>query len=367
MEQSGPGNSDHDYIILAAPPEAAEANTLADALRAMGWTVMVTADVAPYASAARACVALVTPQTINGPALQSALSSHPRNLIPVLTAPLPLPYGPWAVAPIFMGESPQQAAGAIANIVLGLTAAPPFAAPMTTPFAPPFAQTQPAMGYPPAPVPPRARSRKSLWIGLGIALAVIVLLCAGGVAVVLTRNLLPVSAPSGVARSTATAALAVTPTATVPLGFVVYTNSSKTYQIIIPQDWSGDDSNGVTTIIGSIGASVYVQIAGRDTPISGADTAVQESAYFHSVSTSNGGLGAYTIVEKATPVTLAGETWTKETADVSVKGETLRAAILIANHNGGAYLIAYSTARSYFSKVDVEDFQPMLQSFEFLS
>lgn len=211
--------------------------------------------------------------------------------------------------------------------------------------------------------PPKARSHKPVWVALGIALAVIVLL----VALALTRNLLPLSAPSGVSRSTATVAHAVTPTATVPLGFVVYTNSSKTYQIIIPADWSGGDSNGVTTIIGSIGASVYVQIARRDTPISGADTAVAEKAYFDSVSTSAGGSGAYTIVEKATPVTLAGETWTKETADVSVKGETLRAAILIANHNGGAYLIAYSTTRSDFAKVDAEDFEPMLQSFEFLS
>lgn len=210
---------------------------------------------------------------------------------------------------------------------------------------------------------PKARSHKPVWITLGVALAVIILL----VALALTRNLLPVSTPSGVSRSTATVAPAVTPTATVPLGFTVYTNSSKTFQITIPDDWAGDDSNGVTTIFGSIGASVYVQIARRDTSISGADTAVEESAYFHSVSTSAGGSGAYTIVQKATPVTLAGETWTKETADVSVKGETIRAAILLTNHDGGAYLIAYSTARSYFSKVDAEDFQPMLQSFRFLS
>ncbi len=354
MGPSVPAHSEQGYIVIAAPPEAAEANALANELRAIGWPVTVTADVAPYASAARACVALVTPQTINGTALQSALNSHPRNLIPVLTVPLPLPYGPWAGPPIFMGESAQQAASAIASAVLSLTVAPP------------FAPTQPVMGYQPAPVPPKARSRKSLVIGLGIALAVIVLLCAGAVAVVLTRNMLPISAQSGVARPTPTSAFEPTPTATVPLGFTVYTDSNGRFQLITPNDWTEGDTAGATVII-EPALPAILEIVGRNTPISDADFTTVEAAYFHNLSTSSGGSGTYTIVEKATPLTLSGETWTKETADVSVKGGTLRTVALVANHNGGAYLITYSSTRSIFSKVDAEYFQLMLQSFRFLS
>lgn len=355
MEPSGPVNSGQDYIIIAAPPEAAEANALANELRAMGWPVMVTADVAPYASAARACVALVTPETISGPALQSALSSQPRNLIPVVTAPLPLPYGPWASAPIIMSDA-RQAAGAVANTVLGLTAAPP------------YALTQPAMGYPPAPVPPRARSRKGLAIGLGIAGAVLVLLCAAAVGLALTRGMLPITALSGVSRSTPgpTSTPAPTPTATVPAGFKSYTDPGGSYQLDIPESWGTTNKDNAVLFL-QVSPPAYFIIANQSAPFSASDIATNEAEFFHSMSTGAGGSGSYTIVQKATIVTVGSEIWTQETADVNVRQGAIRASVLITNHNGMAYLIGYAAARSDFASANAKDFQPIVQSFRFLS
>lgn len=355
MEPSGPAHSGQDYIIIAAPPEAAEANALANELHTMGWPVMVTADVAPYASAARACVALVTPETINGPALQSALSSQPRNLIPVVTAPLPLPYGPWATPPIIMTDA-RQAASAVANTVLGLTAAPS------------YAPTQPAMGYSPAPVPPRARSRKPLAIGLGITGAVIVLLCVAAVALALTRGVLPIAALSGVSKPTpvSTSTLAVTPTATVPVGFKIYTDPNGSYQLIMPDSWGTSSKEGVASFV-QASPPAFMAIASQNQTFNSSDITTNEAEFFHSMSIGAGGSGSYTIVGKPSIVLQGHAIWTQETADITVKQDTLRAVVLIANHNDTGYLISYAASRTDFAKVNTEDFQPIVQSFEFLS
>jgi hypothetical protein len=220
---------------------------------------------------------------------------------------------------------------------------------------------QPAIGYPPSPVPPKARSRKGLAIGLGIAGVVIVLFV-----VIFARNAPHASAPSGGDKSMPTSAIEPTPTATVPLGFTVYTDPDGHYQLITPNSWVQDSQNGVTTMLGDA-PYANLDVTRFNETLSDAKFASDTAAFFHSMSTNNGGSGSYTVVQKPSPVTLSGEAWSQETADVREKIGVQRAVVLVTNHNGAAYVVTYATARSAFAKVDAEDFQPIVQSFLFLS
>ncbi len=444
------------YLVLAAPPSHAAAQSLASELRILGWTVTVTVDVVPDVDIARACVVLIAPELLDGAALSAAIAAHPRYLVPVLTIPMPLPYGPWSAAPVVIGESAAQAAATVATAVLGLPEAP-YTVDGAPPYAPgygqpgypsvPFTQQpgygqpgygqpgygQPGYGLPgygqpgypsvpltqqpgyssapyamratPAYVPGREPPPAPLMPGyeqpptpsvplsqpLGYpyypgypqepgypaqapqenagrpilryqAIAFTILNVHAITATGIYVFSIPPAPPPRLTSPTASAA---TVTPTVPVGFKVFQDQSETYQVIAPVDWSqttnydfvgfADPSNSATFAVGTYGA-----------PINDSTIVESENSIFKSASTGGGGSGAYYNVQGPTKIKLAGETWTQESADVSVARGVMHVVVLITVHDSSTYILMYAAIQPSFSKFNSQDFQPMERSFTFL-
>jgi hypothetical protein len=143
-QPSQPANN----VLIVAPPGDGSAQALANALRAYGASVAVeeTGDLSKYAPYAPTYVAVMTPEMPLSPAVAAAMSARPARLIPVMTAPLNLPPGPWTTAPLMLSANPQETA----QVLLGMIAQMP----PLTPGTPSATYQSPAPGYPPSVAPP---------------------------------------------------------------------------------------------------------------------------------------------------------------------------------------------------------------------
>lgn len=370
-------------LLIAASPGDSLAEALAHELRRYGWTPVVTDHVEAYAAEAQACVVPLAPTSLNSPAVSSALNVRLANLIPLVMTPMAPPYAPWVVAPIGSMGSADQDGAAIHRALVGVLgpAAPmpsvpmPSAAPYpstygaqpTYPMGYPGNQTYPGFaGYaaapPPQNAPPRRKGRLALLftaIG-GFALLICVL---GGL---YAYHVAGAFTPTRAASATVTATTpAPSPTATLPPGFSRYVDPSGAFQISRPTNWTQSVSHGDLLFDNPTKTADLVigHVAGTATS---ADITLQETGFFKDISTSAGGNGSYNHFQGPDSVPMAGETWTRESADIPVRGVTIHAVVNIANHNGSSYIIAYGCLKSDFSSLDAHTYQPMLHSFTFL-
>lgn len=145
-QPSQPANN----ILILAPPGDGAAQALANALRTFGASVAVeeTGDLSKYVPYAPTYVALLTPEMPLSPAVAAAMSAAPARLIPVMTAPLNVPPGPWTAAPLTLSANPQETAQAIVGM---LAQVPPPGYPAPAAYA---ASGAPPMQYPASGMPP---------------------------------------------------------------------------------------------------------------------------------------------------------------------------------------------------------------------
>ncbi len=393
--QAGQGNQ--NAIIAAAPGEPL-AEALAAELRNLGWRAVVTDQIGPYAREARVCVAPLTPTTLNSPAIASALATPVAALIPLVVGPTPLPPGPWAIQPVVFSGDPAQTARDIVAAVNNLGAAPTIPSmqpPMTGPAYPttgatipyaPAAPSQPlqpyqvAPGYPtqagyaqypqggaPYAQPPAPAKRRRWPMVVGIIAGVVLLLCAvGGVFAYIGLHKFAGVVSTGISQtetaSAATATPEATATAAIPADYTLFTDSTNGYSIAYPNSWQKQaSSSDVVFLDTSVPADMVIGAVPDNLPQS--DIASTESEFFKSVSDG----GKISNLKGPTTITLAGESWTQETADITTSGQVIHSVVLATNHGAHAYIVGYLSAKSTFTSLDTQYFQPMLNSFSFQS
>lgn len=394
--QVGQGNQN---AIIAATPGEPLAEALAAELRNLGWNAVVTDQVGPYAREARLCVAPLTPTTLNSPAIASALATPVAALIPLMVGATPLPPGPWATQPLVFSGDPAQTARdivAVANTLGGASSTipsmqPPASGPaypstgMTTPYAPaapsqPLQPYQVAPGYPTqagygqypqggAPyAQPAAPTKRRRWpMVVGIIVGVVLLLCViGGAFAYMGLNKFAGQVSTGISQTETASAVTPTPEATateaIPADYTLFTDSTDGYSIAYPNSWQ-KSATGSDVIFLDTSVPADMVVGAVPDNLSQSDIASTESQFFKSAA----GGGKVSNVKGPTTVTLAGESWTQESADISTSGQTIHAVVLVANHSTRAYIVGYLAAKSNFSSLDTQYFQPMLNTISFQS
>jgi DNA-directed RNA polymerase subunit RPC12/RpoP len=250
------------------------------------------------------------------------------------------------------------------------------------PEMPPTA-TYPYSAYPgylsgpmmsPAPPPPSKKTPVAL-IAVLVALAVVVVAGVLFAALALARGGSFVGATAtATAVPTATSIPTVTPsptasTANIPSGFTVYRDPAGLYQIAYSADWAKTESSqqGVNT-------AIFTDSSQRSTGLELTPVALQvpqsglanlDDSFITGFAK---GAANATVTNKQGPsnVTLAGETFVQESADVQTSSATVHLVVLAGVHGSTTYNIAYFAAAGDFSGTDAQFFQPMLRSLIFL-
>ncbi|GAC1459347.1 MAG: hypothetical protein PVSMB4_18680 [Ktedonobacterales bacterium] len=370
--------------------------------------------VLPPAQAAAAFPALADPITrpvglAEGVAVTPAATPSPLADRPTAPPPPPLdpmtapaaPYAPYEPpslprSRVAGGELPQPAAedGSQTRAALdigaeGAVAAPPLDPTMTMPPG-----TMPAAAAPidgPAPrrgprhtrgQPPRRRTPG--WLAAVSAVALLVVLMVGsGLVVLLAMGRLQGLFGLGVeAQATATprsTASAGPPTATV--GFRTYAAPDGSYRIDVPNNWPDPQHH----IDATYELSLFYDPSTRSnfeieriTSASGSDPKGTDDLFFAALANTlahpaSGPSGTATVSGKTQPenVSVAGSTWTQETADILVSAggqmQTQHVVALATVHGQAMYLVAYFAPKSTFDTVDATDFQRMVGSLILLS
>lgn len=209
---------------------------------------------------------------------------------------------------------------------------------------------------------PEAHSRNPLAAVLTVLVVILLIAVAGGGALLLLRLH---------ANTPATASATATPAA-VPAGFKTYTDPGGAFQLYVPKDWttqppSSTTQSPYTTLFENSDETGVLTIASISGTFDLSTLSASEKSVFEGMSTGGGGPGTYSHLQGPTTVSLGGEHWSQESADIVVAhGTTLHAVVLLANHAGHAYVIAYAATQASFKSLDTKDFQVMVQSFKFL-
>jgi hypothetical protein len=227
----------------------------------------------------------------------------------------------------------------------------------------------PFAGYgPQEPQPEEPSGRGRIAIANLIIVALILALVVASAAMLLTSHRSP-GAPVAYATHTpapaATPTITPTPAPTVPAGFRAFQDPAGNYQFDVPENWISISQ--LPVMFAAPDHSAIFAIASDNKTYTGQEIADNENAFFASMSQSAGGSGSYWNVQGPAQIALAGETWTKESATVSIQGGSVQAVVLMANHGANAFLIGYYATPSSFSGNDTRTFQPMLATFEFLT
>lgn len=223
------------------------------------------------------------------------------------------------------------------------------------------------------PQPPAPGAGPRLARGVGVAaLVALLLILVAGAALAVNGDLPFVQRP---AAPTATAS-AILPTATPAT--ITYTRSGL-YRILYPTGWTKTEQNNppghyfVSLVNPHGGASLTVTLQQLPDLI---DAASFDTQYLNALSAPTG--TKPTNLSNPAPVTLAGQTWTAESADVavlipSIGTQYAHAVAMTVYHNGYAYTVVrlipvpnQSGAQSAFDIAEQASFQPMLATFTFL-
>jgi hypothetical protein len=214
-----------------------------------------------------------------------------------------------------------------------------------------------------ANTPERGRT----WLPL-IALAVIVVLLISALTAVFVTS--SDGSGSTAANATATPAPTATPTLITALPLVPFAVSGA-YSVMYPAAWFASQENvhGIHSAIfssrQSAGIPPEMNIIYVPTNESPANMAQRDDDVLASLGQPN------PVQNKTGPttVTVAGQSWTQETADVTPGGQaqTAHAVVLSVTHGGNVYTIAYYASPSAFANLNAVAFQPMVKSFTFAS
>jgi hypothetical protein len=214
-----------------------------------------------------------------------------------------------------------------------------------------------------APAAPAKRGVPTwVWIVGGIvALIIVACIALGAVGYFVYYPQITAAETQTAVANSATATPVATATPNIPAGFTQFTDTTDGYSIAYPSSWEKSTASGATVII-DVTDNVEVVVGAVNGNLSASEISSQEKGFFQSASG-----GHYSNVKGPTKVTYGGESWTKETADMSLAGQPSTASVMIANHGSKAYIIAYSAPKSSFSTLDQQDFEPMLNTIIFLS
>lgn len=247
-------------------------------------------------------------------------------------------------------------------------APPAYGSPYGAPggFQPPY----PGMMVPPQP-PEKRRNNTLIAVIAGIVLLAIVL----GVIGVLALKGSPhaKATPTATTQPTATATTSIT----VPTGYTAYTDANKLFSIGYPSDWSNTDTsgNGVSGVLfNNPDRSDIYEVA--QLPASGISTSQLSTVLgeFFTGFASSLPSGSGTVSNQTAPqdITIAGDTWTQEAADIkytdtSGASATAHAEVAAVSHNGHVFFIADATPdATQFATEDALYFTPMTDTFTFL-
>lgn len=203
----------------------------------------------------------------------------------------------------------------------------------------------PPPGFPVGPGGPPPKKGKTGLI-IGIVVVLLVLIVGGILGVVLLKK-----GPNtpGTTGTSATATPKATATQAVPSGFKQFSNTD--FSVIYPQDWTAKSSSN-----GEQFTSASGQIFEVDITSGGSDASVFDDAYC-------GVIGKVTA--GPTTVTIGGEQWTQE--ECQDQDGTLDSVVEAVAHNGNLFSIAYLSLIDTIQTDKTQFYQPMEQSFKFLS
>lgn len=211
-------------------------------------------------------------------------------------------------------------------------------------------------------VPPQPkRSRTGLVVGIIITVVVLLALIVAGAALLLART----GNNPGSPTPTPTAAAAAT--SSIPAGFAQYSDAGGTFSLNVPSDWSQDTSSSVGkgVIFKSSDESGIFEIVAVPGSF-GSNAKSLEDGYFQGLSkgVSN---GKVQNSQGPTTVSQGGESWTRESADITSASNSAHAVVTVTTHSGTTYLVAFFATSEAFSTLDTQDFEPMFTSFQFTS
>jgi hypothetical protein len=191
---------------------------------------------------------------------------------------------------------------------------------------------------------------------LGVLLVVAVLLAGGGAYMLTHTHRAPVSAS---AKPTATPVATAIPMRTI-------TDTSANVRFNIPMDWSTTGSVGV-------GNGFVAESTDHNSAIVVAAFTIPSGATFDKAGGAKGAIagaanyGSVTYEQGPTNVSLAGETWAQVTGSFSRDGVQYREVALVTTHGGKMVLLSLLAQVDSFDAANARDFQPLVQSFAFLS
>lgn len=223
------------------------------------------------------------------------------------------------------------------------------------------------------PTPPGAgMARLGRMIGV-VGLVAVLLAVVAGAALAINGGL-----PFGQRAATPTATPAATARPTATPTTQLYTLAGR-YQMRYPNGWLNTQRNtpaandySITVVNPSGGASVSVTVQQLNQLV---DPATTDTNYLNGLAAPTGTKARNISTPQA--ITLAGQTWTQESADVTIltsAGDQYAHAVATSiNHGGNLYTIVRlvpvtmpGDAASAFAAADQADFQPILASFTFL-
>jgi hypothetical protein len=205
--------------------------------------------------------------------------------------------------------------------------------------------------------PPRSNVTAAL---LGVFLVVAVLLAAGGAYVLTHTHRQPVSAT---AQQTVTAIATITVT---QVSLRTVTDATTNVRFNVPQDWSTTGSVAATggfqmaspdRISGILVAAITIPSGWTFDPVAGAKGVLAGAANY----------GPVTYEQGPTNVSLAGATWVQVTGSYTRGGAPLREVALVTTHNSLAFVLSLISTVDTFDTANTRFFQPLEQSFTFLS
>ncbi len=250
-----------------------------------------------------------------------------------------------------------ESGAAAAAAVTPASAQPPTQTYHGTPQQDPTTQTYQNVAQPqPGQVAPK---RNPALLVVGAVVAVVLLLAIIGAAVVFANR----ASQKTVATPTPTATITATATANVPPGFTQFADDGKVYTIDYPSGWTKTATSGDFSLTMFSGAPAHVPAVFEVEYVKMTlDPTTLQDQFFKGLALT----GKVTDKQGPTAVTLAGETWQRETADVTMGQTAQHVVVMATNHGQYSVLIAYLVAKTSFDTTDTQDFQPMLNSFQFV-
>ena len=222
------------------------------------------------------------------------------------------------------------------------------------------------------PKPPAASAARRLARGLGVVALIVVLLAIVAGAAMVVNGEIPFAQRPATPTATASAPSPSATPATIP-----YTRPGL-YRIAYPTGWLAPERNdppssySVTFVNPSGGASLTITLKQSPDLV---DAATTDTNYLNSLASTTG--TKPTNLSKPQAVTLAGQTWTEESAGVAIlttAGKQYAHAVAMSvNYHGYVYTTVrlvpvpdQAAAQSAFDLAEQASFQPMLATFAFL-